>query len=298
MKYIIKISVALVFCLNISLFAQQEVNYNGKIFKPAEVIETQIGTTGETFSLYISEIDMSPNGDWAKRLEKLRRQGKEPNPDEVPKPLSLDLTIDLKKTFKFPITPQDSVYINFSYVKENIEENIFNKAQIKKMSSSLSNTDVSSFKTQKVSIEEEAQRISKLLQEGKISPDEAIKKIEALTKPMTDKLNTSAIMNQENSEYKNSRSTYSILFVDSTNDTESTPYEGTLHIIEFNSKRLVANFNGVHYVECLDVVRKNNVSKPCEKEETGLFPGHKVLKKENISIKINTLFKDFSDNRN
>ncbi|MFD2588896.1 hypothetical protein ACFSQJ_18365 [Croceitalea marina] len=297
MRTIVNIAVLLL-CAKASIYAQQNVSYNGKTFKPAEVIETQIGNTGETFSLYISEIDMSPNGAWAKRLNALRRLGKEPHPDERPRPLSLNLSVDFKRAFKFPITPKDSVYVSFSSIKEGIEEESFNKVEMNKMNVSMANTDISGLKDQKVAIEQEAQRISKLMQEGKLSPDEAMKQIEALTQPMIDKLDSSAMMNQETSEYKNNKPTYSLLFGDSPSNAQSTPYEGTLHIVEFNSKRLVAYFTGVHYVECTDVSRANDVSKPCEKVETGLYPEHKVLRIENTSIKINTVFTDFLDNRN
>ncbi|GAB5564709.1 MAG: hypothetical protein Wins2KO_17720 [Winogradskyella sp.] len=277
--------------------AQQNVTYNGKTLKPAEVIETQIGNTGETFSFYISEIDMSPYGDWAKRLDELRRKGKEPSADERPRPLSLQLSVDFKRRFKFPITPEDSVYISFSHIKEGIEENEFNEIEISKMNKAMENNDVSSLKTQKVDIEKEAQNIAKLMQEGKISPEEALKKIEALTKPMMDELDNIPMMNQESSEYKNNRPTYSILFGDSPSDTESWPFEGTLHIETFNANRLVAYFKGRHYVECTDVKRANDLSKPCEKVETGLYPEHKVLRIEAVYLKIDTKFKDFLDNR-
>lgn len=298
MKTIIIKLVLFTFCIQIATYAQQDVTYNGKTFKQAEVIDVQIGNSGETFSFYISEIDMSPYGDWAKRLDALRQQGKEPHPDEIPRPLSLQLSVDFKRTFKFPITPEDSVYVSFSFVKEGIEENNFNTGEINKMNASMANTDISGLKDQKVSVEQEAQRISKLMQEGKLSPDEAMKQIEALTKPMIEKLDSSAMMNQETSEYENSKPTYSLLFGDSPNNSESTPFEGTLHILTFNSKRLVAYFSGVHYVECTDVTRANDASKPCEKVETGLYPDHKVLRIENVSIKIDTAFKSFLDNRN
>ena len=51
--------------------AQQHIIYNGQKFQPAEVIEAQVGGRGETFSLSISEIDMSPNGAWAKKIMEL-----------------------------------------------------------------------------------------------------------------------------------------------------------------------------------------------------------------------------------
>lgn len=278
------------------LSAQQNITYNGKTFKPAEVIETQIGNSGETLSFTISEIDMSPNGDWAKKILELQRQGKRYSPEDAPQPLSLLLSIDFKRKFKFPITEDDSVYINVSYVKESILENEFNEEEVNKMNSVVSKTDISGLKSDKKSVEEEAKKISKLMQEGKLSPDEAMKKIEALTQPMLNTLENSAIMNQETKEFKENRSTYNILFGDSAANTESIPYKGTLHIIEFNSKRLRANFKGIHFVECTDVKRANDPSKPCKKVKTGLYPDHEVLKVENVSIKIDITFKVFLDN--
>ena len=291
---IIALLISLVFNL---ISAQQKVIYNGKIFKTAEVLESQIGDSGETFSFYISEIDTGPNGNWAKRLDKLRSQGKEPHPDDIPKPLSLHLSIDFKKAFKFPITPEDSVFVNFSYAKEGVLEGKFNIEKMDKMKLSISNKDFDGLKNDKISVEEETRKISKLLQEGKISPDEAMKKIDALTKPMMDKLDNSAFMNQKTTEFKDNRPTYSMLFGDILNKTEGTPYEGNLHIIEFNTKRLIACFKGIHYVECTDVAKANNATKPCEKVETGLYPEHKVLRIEDISIIINAEFLNFYDNR-
>ncbi len=286
-----------IFILTAIVSAQQHVTYNDQKFQPAEVIEAQIGFRGETFSLSISEIDMSPNGDWAKKILELQRQGKRYNPEEAPQPLSLLLSVDFKRKFKFPITEEDSVYINVSYVKESILENEFNEEEVNKMNSAVSKTDISGLKSDKKSVEEEVKKISKLMQEGKLSPDEAMKKIEALTQPMLHKLENSAIMNQETEEFKENRSTYNILFGDSAGNTESTPYKGTLHIIEFNSKRLRANFKGIHFVECTDVARANDNSKPCEKVETGLYPGHKVLNVEAVTIVIDTHFASFRDNR-
>ena len=49
--------------------AQQNVTYNGKTLKPAEVIEAQIGSFGKTISLKISEIEMSTEGTWAKKVK-------------------------------------------------------------------------------------------------------------------------------------------------------------------------------------------------------------------------------------
>ncbi|BAO75177.1 hypothetical protein WPG_0947 [Winogradskyella sp. PG-2] len=279
------------------LSAQQNVTYNGKTFKPAEVIETQIGNSGETLSFTISEIDMSPNGDWAKKISELQRQGKTYNPKDAPRPLYLSLSVDFKRRFKFPIAEEDSVSINVSYVKESMLENEFNEEEVNKMNSAVSKTDISGLKSDKKSVEEEVKKISKLMQEGKLSPDEAMKKIEALTQPMLNTLENSVIMNQETEEFKENRSTYNILFGDSAGNTESIPYKGTLHIIEFNSKRLRAYFKGTHFVECTDVARANDKSKPCEKVETGLFPNHKVFRVEDISITIDTNFKTFYDNR-
>ena len=286
-----------IFILTAIVSAQQHIIYNGQKFQPAEVIEAQVGGSGETFSLSISEIDISPNGDWAKRLDELRRQGKEPSAEERPKPRSLQLSVDFKRKFKFPITEDDSVSINFSYVKERILENQFNEEEVNKMNSAGSKTDISGLRSDKKSVEEEVKKISKLMQEGKLSPDEAMKKIEALTQPMLNTLENSAIMNQETEEFKENRSTYSILFGDSAGNTESTPYEGILYIIEFNSKRLRAYFKGTHFVECTDVARANDNSKPCEKVETGLYPEHRVLRTEAINIKIDTVIKFFFDNR-
>ncbi len=286
-----------IFILTAIVSAQQHIIYNGQKFQPAEVIEAQIGFRGETFSLSISEIDMSPNGDWAKKILELQRQGKRYSPEDAPQPLSLLLSVDFKRKFKFPITEDDSVYINVSYVKESILENEFNGEGVNKMNSAVSKTDISGLKSDKKSVEEEVKKISKLMQEGKLSPDEAMKKIEALTQPMLNTLENSAIMNQETEEFKENRSTYSILFGDSVANTESIPYEGTLHIIEFNSKRLRANFKGIHFVECTDVARANDNSKPCEKVETGLYPKHRVLRTETINIKIDTVIKNFFDNR-
>ena len=96
---------------------------------------------------------MSPNGTWAKRLDELNRQGKKPRDDERPRPLSLQPSVDFKRAFKFPITPEDSVYVRFSYISEGIEAHKFNRVEANKMNTALANTDVDSFKEQKVSLE-------------------------------------------------------------------------------------------------------------------------------------------------
>lgn len=297
MKNIQIICVVILFLLTNIAIAQQKVTYKNKSFKTSEVVRGAIGNTGKYLSFQISEHDMSPNGTWAQEVKRLQSLGQQVNPKDAPKGLFLSLSISFKNKIPFPIKPTDSIIVSLSSLKKDLAERAITDKELNALNQDKIDAEVKDFQTKKVSIEAEAKKIAKLMQEGKISPDEAVKQIEELTKPLTEEIDKSYSQNQEYTNHED-KSHYSILFTDSNENIEAYIVTGNLHIVEFNENRLIAYITGDSYVSCTDVERKNSASKICEQIDSKLLPGAKVLKEEEVYLAINCTFNEFQDNRN
>lgn len=276
--------------------AQITVKYGNKIVKRnSEVLKASVGTYGDSFSFEISEHDMSPNGPWAKKVKRLEAMGKIVNPADAPKGLFLSLEVNFKNKFKFPIEPKDSVVLSLSTLKQNLLEKDFQDQQISGIDGGKMKSDANPLNQKKKSVEAEAKRISKLMMEGKMSPEEAGRKLEALANSMTAQTNA-ALAPVENLEEFKERSNYSLNFLDTNENIEADIFSGSLHIVEFNKKRLVAYIKGVQIVKCIDVKRQNDENSGCHKPSKFL-PGLDVFDESEVYISINTRFKQFDDFR-
>ncbi|MEM6514713.1 MAG: ANTAR domain-containing protein [Bacteroidota bacterium] len=293
MKTINQISGLLIFFLTGLLNAQFNVTYDGKTFKNPEVVKADIGNTMESFSLVIDEHDMSPNGPWAKEVRRLEKLGKRANPDDAPKGLSLILEVSFKNRFKFPIVPEDSVYVSVSNLRIGMAEYDSTSKQLNEIDGEQLKSEGETLAAKKLTVEEETKKIAKLMQEGKISPDEAFKRIEKLSQPLLEAVEQSSVSNITFEEQEE-QNHYSIYFMDSNLDLEANAIDGTLHIIEFNQNKLVANFRGKHFVECTDVKRSNDKSSPCHKPSK-LYPGVSIYEEGDLFFSINSSFKEFNN---
>lgn len=294
MRQIIVFLIALITTFS---FAQQKVVYNSKAFKNSEVVKATIGNRGETMSFEISEHDMSPKGSWAKEVRRLESLGKIADPSKAPKGLSLILSVDFKRKFPFPIKPTDSIVIRMSDLKSNLLERSHQNKELAKVDDKGAKNEAKSLHSQKINIEAESRKIAKLMQQGKISPNEAMKRIEKLTKPILQQVDNSKNINQKVKEYKEP-SIYGITFSNTITNNEAKIVTGNLHIVEFTKNKLVAYISGEHIVECADVVRKNTTKKDCKKVASKHIPGHKVYKEEQVYLIINSTFNEFFDDRN
>lgn len=277
-------------------FAQKDVTYNNKSFKTSEVVRGAIGNTGKYLSFAIYEHDMSPNGPWAQEVKRLESLGLQPNPKDAPRGLFLNLSIDFENKIPFPIKPTDNIVVSLSSLKKHLVERAITEKKLNALNQNKIDAERNDFKTKKVSIEAESKEIVKLMQEGKISPDEAMKRIEELTKPLTEEIDKSYSQNQKFTNHKN-KSHYSISFADTNENIRAEIVTGNLHIVEFNENRLIAYITGDSIVECTDVERSNSPTKVCEQVNSKLIPGAKVLKEEKVYLTINCTFNEFQDNR-
>ncbi|MGB5982020.1 MAG: hypothetical protein WBG46_07715 [Nonlabens sp.] len=293
MKVIINLCVVWGVLFTTILHAQQNVTYGNKTLEPSQVLKTSIGNRGETFSFYISEHDMSPNGPWAKEVKRLQSLGKQVDPNDAPKGLSLHLSVYLKNGIPFPIKPEDSIVVSLSNIKKQRAENDYNEMQISKIDKQKSQKEGESLKA---SIEQEMKVLLKQMQEGKITPDEFANKLEALSKPVLNEIDNLEIMNHQIEEQED-QSYYDIVFFDTVDNIEANVLEGNLHIVEFNKNKLVAYIKGKHIVECTDVTRMNSPSRICKQVDSQLYPGLQVLKEGNVYLSIDSNFKEFQDNR-
>jgi len=279
-------------------FSQQKVTYKAKNFGPAQVLEASIGNTGESFSFQIAEHDMGPNGPWAKEVRRLESQGIAANPEDAPKGYELLLSVSFQNAFKFPIQPEDSVFISVSDFKQGLMERAAFEKDLNTLDKGRIASEKNTLQSKKLSIEEKTRAISAQLQAGQISPQEAMKQIEALTNPLLEEVDAAYATNIAPEEVEE-KTNYSIIFMDTHESSQTHVFEGVLHIITFDKNKLVATLSGKHIVECMDVVRKNSPSpEACGQVQSSLSPQLKVLREEQVQLSINTAFERFTDNRN
>ncbi|MEM1003115.1 MAG: hypothetical protein AAGH46_10750, partial [Bacteroidota bacterium] len=163
------------------LSAQQQVRFNDTAFKGnLEVVQAQI--SNRSISLLLDEIDKSDP------------KYQTDNCTTCPDGKSLILDVDFKHGFKFPIEESDSVYVRLSNLQEGLAEYKFVSREINGYESSRNKAEEAQLKSNAEGIKEKSLAISKQLQEGKISPDEAQKQIMELMQPQMDALENSTTM--------------------------------------------------------------------------------------------------------
>ncbi|WCO01993.1 hypothetical protein [Psychroserpens ponticola] len=271
------------FGITISMAAQQHVSYDGvKMNSNLEISEAQISK--EKIMLVLHEIDMTKH--------------QTDNCEDCPTSKSLILDVDFTRSFKFPITEDDSVYVRVTHLQKNLAEHKHNLSQVNTMNASRNRSEENQLKNQADVIKVKGQEIAKLMQEGKLSPEEAQKQLLALSEPYLNKLDHSAIANTEAEEFQNN-SNFSIVFYNDDTKTESQPYSGYLYIKTFNEERFVAEFRGIHIEQCVEkrVVSSEEEKAKCSSIQSQYLPETKVLHEGSGTMTLNVAIKEFQNNR-
>lgn len=271
------------FGIIMSVHSQQQVSYNGvSMNSNLEIAEAQISQ--EKIMLKLHEIDMTKH-----QMD---------NCDDCPTTKSLILDVDFTRSFKFPITESDSVYIRVTHLQKNLAENTHNFAQVNKMNNARNESEEIQIKSQVELMKTKGQEIAKLMQEGKISPEDAQKQLLALTEPYLDKMDNSAIANTESQEF-DEKSNFSIVFYNDDTKTETKPFSGYLYIKEFNEKRFVAEFRGFDIEQCVEkrIASSEEEKVKCTAVQSQYLPSTKVLREGSGSMSINMTIKKFLNNR-
>lgn len=267
---------------------QQKVSAIGNRFNSnLEVVQAQISK--ETISLVLDEVDKSDP------------KYQTDNCTDCKDGKSLILDIDFKRGFKFPIEETDSVYVNLSNLQESLAEYQFASAEIRKYENSRNRLEENQLKSNAELIKEKSQAISKQLQEGKISPDEAQKQLMALMQPQMDALeNSTAIKNINNiDEFEENRAIYSMHFYNDETLTEAETYSGYLYIKEFNKERFVAEYRGEVIEQCVEkrAASSTEEEQKCKSKPSQFLPETGVLSEGSGTIIINVVIKEFLYNR-
>lgn len=283
MKPTNKLTFILFFAIIISIHAQQQVSCNGVLMHSnLEIAEAQISR--EKIMLKLHEIDMTKH-----QID---------NCSDCPTTKSLILDVDFQKGFNFPITERDSVYITVTHLQKNVSENTHNLAQVNKIDSARNVSEEMQMNSQAELIKTKGQEIAKLMQEGKISAEDAQKQLLALTEPYLDKVDNSAIAKTNSKEF-NEIETFSILFFNDDTNTETEAFSGYLYIKEFNEKRFVGEFRGEDIEQCVEkrLASSEKEKTKCTAIQSQYLPDTKVLREGSGSMTINVMIKDFLDNR-
>lgn len=283
----------------ISMSAQQTVNYNGKIFGDCETIEASLGSSGETLSLFIAEHELRAG--YGGKYERTYGTAEADNLINVPKGYTLILDVDFKQRFKFPIEEKDSIYLQLSKMQLDLKEKEFMQSTMAtiKNGESARAAEAKKMKQKSKSIEEQAKEIAEQMKAGKISPEEAGKKLEALQKNITAMIDNSSIESMA-IERPEEPTNYFINFVDTKELTESNIFSGTLRIIRFNKNEFVAElYTGKEIVECLEkrAASSQEAEKKCKETASSLFSDMYILSEGNAKISINVKLKKFQDFR-
>lgn len=262
---------------------QQEVNYNGvKMNSNLEIVQAQIAK--ESMLLMLYEVDMTKY-DYD-------------NCKDCPTSKVLSLDVNFTKPFKFPITEDDSVFVRVTHLQKNLAENEHNLAQVNNMNSSRNVSEEDQMKRQAEMMKTKGQEIAKLMQSGKLSPEDAQKQLLALSEPYLEKFDNSAIANTETQEYV-AKPHFSWQFYNDDTNVESEPFSGYLHIKTFNETHFIAEYRGTSIDQC---VEKRSASSPvesqkCKAVQSQYLPDTRVLREGKSSVTIRVNIKEFLDNR-
>ncbi len=283
MKYLKKLMCVLVFGSVIVMNAQQNVSCNGAMMTSnLEIAQAQISQ--ETIMLVLHEIDMTKH--------------QTDNCEDCPTTKSLLLDVDFKRGFGFPITEKDSVYLRFTTLQQNLSENKHNQSVVNAIETSRNQSEEIALKNQASTIQEKGKQIAKLMQEAKISPEEAQKQLLALTDSYQNNLGNSSIAKTEPEEFQD-KAEFSFTFYNDDSNTKTEAFSGYLYIKEFSEDHFVAEFRGINIEQC---VEKRSASSEeenanCTSVESKYLPDTKLLQEGTGTLLINVLIKDFLNNR-
>ena len=285
MNTVIKVFAGLFLTISSLGFSQQTIIANGYNFNSnLEIAEAQI--SNETIMLQLFEID------------KFNPKYATDNCSDCPDGKSLVLDINFNRGFKFPITEKDSVFVKVSDLQNSLNEFNFNSKEVKKAENSRDLSQESQLTQDAEAIKIKGMEIAKLMQEGKITPQEAEKQLLALTQQLSNDLDKSSASNIEVKDYKES-SVYGFSFYNNETLTETKPYSGYLYIKEFNKERFVAEYNGEVIEQCIEkrAAQSSEEEKKCKSVSSQYLPDAKVLSEQSGRVYIDISIKAFFDNR-
>lgn len=285
-QFILKYTFFLIlFVISKPIDAQQTVIVNGEPFKSdLEIAEAQI--SGETIKIRLYEID------------KFNPKHEMDNCTECTDGKSLDMDIEFNRGFKFPIEETDSVFIKVSHLQQGLNMHKHDSEQVKNAQNSINNSEVDAMQNKAEVIKEKGREITKQLQEGKITPQEAEKQLLSLTQSFSQDLDNSSINNIEVKDYKES-SVYGFSFYNNETLTETKPFSGYLYIKEFNKERFIAEYRGEIIEQCVEkrATQSSEEEKKCKSVSSQYLPDAKVLSEGSGSLTINIKIKTFYNNR-
>jgi len=267
------------------LSAQNIIKVDSEIFGNCEVIEAQV--SDKSLIVNISEYNMTDFN-----FENL------PNLDQ--QALVLSIEVANIRGLSFPISPTDNFKVSLSGLQSRLAENKFQIDQVnnQKINAAKLKEEAEGLNSEKKSVEEQSREISQQLMDGKITPDEAAKRIEALSSGLLAKVENSEELNNETQEF-DEKTSYTISFYNLEALEHTRLVDGVLNIKVFNEKEFIAEFKGRSVTECLE---RRSTSSLEEKEKCGsvnstLLPDTKVLREQQIQGSVNITIKRFEDNR-
>lgn len=275
----ILIVLLLVFQIN---YSQNNIQYNGLPFGNCEVLEAQVSE--EKIMINISEINLN-NG--------LEQDGMQTPPCKL-----INLEVTFPKGTPFPITPKDSVAITYTLLQQGFDEYAFNENQLNSIDTNTLNAEGKNLKAKGKSMEEKARAISEKLMNGQITPQEAEKQLMALTNPMLNEIDESAIANLEMDEF-DEKTNFSLVFMDTAQQMESQVYSGILRINTFNNTVFDATLEGVEITQCFErrIASAAEARDICKQKQSAYLPDTKVLSEGNVKSTIRFSIEEFIDNR-
>ncbi|MEM6725271.1 MAG: hypothetical protein AAF598_14620 [Bacteroidota bacterium] len=278
-----------------SAFAQ--TTYDSKTFGDCEVIEAALGNSGTQFSIYIAEHELRSG--YGGAYERSRgRNAEEDNLDDLPPNKEIIIEVMVPGGLKFPIVPEDTFRIAYSTIQHELGLYQETKAAADAINQPALDAEVNQLNNQKVDIESQARDIAMKMASGQISYEEGQKQIEALTNAATalidnaDLPGTPDIGNED-------PTTHNIVFTDSGEGIEANIFSGTLEVIRFNEAVFEARFTGQHMVGCLEkrAARSKEAQEDCQRRNSSLVQGTKVLDEGSVSFTIKVDLKKFDDFR-
>lgn len=271
--------------INSLTFSQQNVTINGSTFKTnLEIAEVQISK--ESIMLRLYEID------------KFNPKYEMDNCTDCPDGKSLDMDIEFNRGFKFPIIETDSVFIHVSNLQQGLAEYNHNTGQVEKAKNTINQAETNQLQNNAEAIKAKGMEIAKLMQEGKISPQEAEKQLMEITQSFNEDFDNSSVANIETEDYKE-KATYAFSFYNNDTLSETQGFSGYLWIKEFNKDRFVAVFRGDLIEQCVEKQAAKSVEeeKKCKAKKSQYLPETGVLGEGSGEMTIIVNIKDFMNNR-
>jgi hypothetical protein len=282
--------VFLLFTHGLTAQAPTRVQYGGKSFKSFEVVEGSVGTDGTYLSVYLAEHALaSGNAESVAAGDNL---------EGVPDGLYLQLEVSIPEGIKFPILPEHEVLIETSQMQANTEEAEKLEQQYMQYDREQVEEERKIRQANAGDIRKKTMEITKKMQAGEISPEEAVAQIQALTQPMLDELDAAAGANTSMEEPED-QPTYSIKLMDTKNLTSSTIVFGRLTITRFDGEYFEASLNGAHVEECMERLAASSPANEarCRGFESSYVKDMRVMSEGTISVRIRVPIKSFIDGR-